>query len=110
MAAKFRITFHRCIQDSQEYGSDNEHMAARVLFTLEVNGKNVGDYSADLKQTLGGDFETGSIEVGPPHAYDGPWNHANFADAASKYLRSLLGSHGTGIQTTNNMNIRMRNN
>jgi len=110
MAAKFRITFHRCVQDSQEYGSNAEHMVSRVFFTLAVNGKNVGDYEADLKQTVGDDFESGSIEVSKPHGYDGAWNHAKFSDAASKYFRSLVGSQGTGIRITNSTNIRMQNN
>lgn len=27
-----RITFHKLIQDSQDYGSDDEHMVSRAFF------------------------------------------------------------------------------
>jgi hypothetical protein len=108
--AEFRVIFHECIQDSQEYGSNDEHMVSRVFFSLEVDGRRVGDFSADLKQVVGGDIEHGEIEVGPPHNYDGPFDHTQFAEAARKYFRSLVGSQGTGIRMEGSTNVRMRNN
>ena len=33
--AKVKITFHKCIQDSQEYGSNDEHMVSRIFFSIE---------------------------------------------------------------------------
>lgn len=32
------VRFHRCIQDSQEYGSDDEHMVSRVSLSLQRPG------------------------------------------------------------------------
>jgi hypothetical protein len=29
--AKVKITFQKCIQDSQEYGSNDEHMVSRIV-------------------------------------------------------------------------------
>ena len=91
-------TFHRCLQDSQELGSDNEHMVSRVWFTLKINDREFEDLHADLKQTVGSDFESGYIEVGPPQGYDGPFNHEAFRDAATKYYLGLVGSGGEGIR------------
>ena len=37
--SKATVNFHRCIQDSQDYGSNDEHMVSRVFFDLEVGNK-----------------------------------------------------------------------
>jgi len=34
--SKAKVIFHQCIQDSQEYGSDDEHMVSRIFFILEI--------------------------------------------------------------------------
>lgn len=54
--ARIRITFNRCIQDSQEYGSDDEHMVSRVFFNIQVNGEGKGEFTSDIKQTVGGGY------------------------------------------------------
>lgn len=102
--------FYKCIQDSQDLGSDDEFMVSRVFFTLNIDGK-IYDCHANLKQTVGSNFETGTIEVGPPIGYNGPFNHMAFRDEAEKYFRSLVGSNASGIRIGGGCsNIRMRNN
>jgi len=34
--SKAKIIFYKCVQDSQDYGSDDEHMVSRVFFNLEI--------------------------------------------------------------------------
>jgi hypothetical protein len=36
---KAKVTFRKLIQDSQEYGSNDEHLVSRVFFDLEI-GEN----------------------------------------------------------------------
>jgi hypothetical protein len=107
---KFSGTFHRLIQDSQDYGSDDEHMISRVFFSLAKDGQAIGELSADLKQVVGSDAENGEIEVSSPHGYDGEFNHVGFAAAAIDYFRSLVGPNASGIRIVGARNIRMRNN
>jgi len=108
--ANARIFFHRCIQDSQDYGSNDEHMVSRVFFTLNYKGIVYENLYVDIKQSIGADFETGPIEVGKPHGYRGPFNHEAFRAAAEDYYRGLVGSRGSGIRITGGKIIRMRNN
>lgn len=108
--AKAKLAFHKCIQDSQDYGSDDEHMVSRVFFTFTVAGKEHPDLYADIKQTVGSDFETGPIEVSGPHGYTGPINYQAFRDTVEKYYRTLVGSQGRGIRISGGRNIRMRDN
>ena len=82
---KCKVIFLTCVQDSQDYGSDDEHM-------------------------VGSDIETGIIEVGPPKGYDGSFDYIAFRDAAEKYYRSLVGSPGRVIHIEGGSNIHMRNN
>jgi hypothetical protein len=55
--AKAKIVFQKLIQDSQDYGSDDEHMVSRAFFTLEIEGDRHADMFVDIKQPVGGDFE-----------------------------------------------------
>lgn len=104
-----KITFYKCIQDSQDYGSDDEHMVSRVFFIFGFADKKF-DLHADIKQAVGSNYETGPIEVGRPEGYESPFNYEAFRDAAEKYYRQLVGSTATGIRIQGGANIRMRNN
>lgn len=101
--ARVKLNFHECIQDSQEYGSDDEHMVSRIFFSIEVNGEQYEElYHTDLKQTVGGKFEETPIEVGLPHdslekPYTGPMNYEAFRKGTEDYYRNLVGSKGGGI-------------
>ena len=121
--AKVKITFHECIQDSQEYGSDDEHMVSRVFFSIEVSKaenqetrvETYDNVYANLKQTVGGKFEETPIEVSSPYhssgeLYSGPMNYGEFRKAAENYFRNLVGSQGTGIHIEGGGSARMYNN
>jgi len=53
------VRFTKCQQNSQEAGSDDEHMVSRLFFSIEVDGKQIGAYHADLKQTVGSTMAAG---------------------------------------------------
>jgi hypothetical protein len=106
---KATITFTRCVQDSQDYGSDDEHMISRVFFDLDVDGRAYTALYVDIKQAVGSDYETGDIEVGMPTGYSGPFNYFAFRDAVERYYRGLVGSAGSGIRIQGGRDIRMRN-
>lgn len=105
-----KITFYKLIQDSQEYGSDDEYMVSRAFFNLEIEGKKYFDLYVDIKQTVGTNFETAPFEIGIPHGYSGPFNHVAFREEVENYYRSLIGLEGRGIHIEGGRNIRMRNN
>jgi hypothetical protein len=111
------VTFHKCIQDSQEFGSDDEHMVSRVFFTIEAEGNSYPDMYCELKQTVGSNFESEpNIEVGIPQTsqdtkYSGPLNYDKFRKEVEQYYRSCVGSSGIGIKFgTGAKKIRMGNN
>lgn len=106
-----QVIFRRLVQDSQDYGSNDEHMVSRAFFDLNIGDKAYQNLSVDIKQQVGSNFETSPLEISQPIGYNGPFNHQAFRDAVEKYYRSLVGSSGSGIRISGGAsNIRMRNN
>jgi len=105
-----KITLQKLIQDSQDYGSTEEHMISRVFFDFELDGHTYEGLYADIKQTVGSSFENASLEVSKPMNYKGPFNYEAFHQIVEQYYRSLVGQSGSGIHTTAGTNIRMRHN
>ncbi len=105
-----KVFLHRLVQDSQEYGSDDEHMVSRVFFDLEIDGARHQGLHSDVKQTVGSSFETAPLEVSPPTGYRGEFNHEAFQQIIERYYRSLVGASGKGIRITGGLSIRMMNN
>src|SRR4030042_3449613 len=90
LVQRAKVTFTKCIQDSQDYGSNDDQMVSRVFFSLQIGQKSYPDLYVDIKQSAGGSFETTPLEVGTPHGYDGPFNYCAFRKAAEDYYRSLV--------------------
>jgi hypothetical protein len=107
---KAKILFHKCLQDAQEYGSNDEFMVSRIFFSLQLPDKQIDNLYVDIKLTVGDKYEGGANEVGSPQGYSGPFNYSSFRDAVEKYYRHLVGSTASGIRITGGSNIRMYNN
>jgi hypothetical protein len=88
------VTFLKIHQDSQDFGSDDDHMVSRIFFDLEIDGSKYQNLSADIKQTIGEDYESGPLEVSPPHGYNGPFHFQDFQKAVEDCYRSQVGSGG----------------
>jgi len=108
--AQAKIKLRRLVQDSQEYGSDDEHMVSRVFFDVEIEGKKYQGLHCDVKQIVGSSFESAPLEVSAPAGYKGPFNHQAFQKIIENYYHSLVGSQGRGIRIGGGSNIRMQNN
>ena len=104
---RIRMRFQKCIQDSQEYGSNYEHMVSRVFFAFDVNGQTYEDLYVDIKQTVGTDFESAPLEVGSPTDYRGPMNYKRFRQFVEEYYRRLVGARGSGIRIEGGADVRM---
>ena len=110
MKTKATLLFQKCLQNAQEYGSDDEFMVSRIFFSLELPDKRIDDLYVDIKQAQGDKFEGGSIEVGKPHGYAGNLDYEAFRNAVESYFRKLVGSTGAAIKIQGGNNIRMFNN
>lgn len=105
-----KVTFHKCHQDSQNFGSNDEHMVSRIFFVLEIGGKEFSNLFVDVKQTVGSNFENAPLEVSSPHDYKGPFNHDAFRKEAELYYRESFGPEGSAINWKNVKDLRMQDN
>lgn len=74
-------------------GGADEHLVARAVITLEKEGERIDTY-ADIKQTPGGSYAPGDIEVGLPVDYKGPFRYQIFRDQIARYYCALVGDGG----------------
>ncbi len=95
-----KVTFQKLITNSQEYGSNDEHMVSRAFFNVEIDGHVAEEVYVDIKQTIGTDFEAEPLEIGPPVGYNGPFNHEKFRGEVEEYYRGLVGSQGSALHIT----------
>jgi hypothetical protein len=84
-----KITFHKCIQDSRLFGSNDQLMVSRIFLSVEVGGRNHTNLHADVHQEPGSTFDQGELKLGPIQGYDGPLNAWAFKQALETYYRSL---------------------
>lgn len=106
---KVTVTFTHCILDSQEYGSDDQHMVSRVFCDIETEGQRQSTH-VNVKQIVGSDYETGVLEVGLPDSYRGPLKYHHIRDEVEAYYRSLIGRASKGgIRLSGVGRIRMSN-
>ena len=108
--AHAKVILSSLVQDSQDYGSDDEHMVSRAFLDLQVDGTVHEKLYAEIKQPVGGDFETPPLEVSWPAGYKGPLNYEAFRAGIEAYYRSLVGSTGSDIHVEGGSNIRVKNN
>ena len=91
------IHFKELIQDSQNFGSDDEHMVSRVFFDLQVGDKRYPGAHANIKQKVGA-VAADPIEVSPPAGYAGPFDHQKFQTEVEGYFRSVVGKSRSRIR------------
>lgn len=129
-----QLTFEACVQDAEEYGSDDVWMVSRIFFWIQRKGAPPGDFSADLRrvggdkfdrmrisppldyagpiayadlrQRVGEDFERDPIEVGSPVGTPVPLDEAEFNEHAVDYYRSLATESGTMMRVEGGRPLR----
>lgn len=79
-------------------------MVSRFLFDIEIDGVLWGSDRVDVKQTVGSDYQTAPLEVGPPGSYHQAWNHDRFREAVEAIYRRCfrLSCGGPGIRMRDN--------
>lgn len=107
---KAKVTFKQILQDDQQLGSGEQWMVSRIFFDLEIDGRKIPGLYVDIKQTVGSPFETAPLEVGSPHEYAGPRNHAEFRKEAENIYRWSFGPEGRMIHVSGGGQFRMQGN
>jgi hypothetical protein len=107
---KAQLIFTTIIQDSQEFGSNNEHMVSRIFFDLRVGGDLHNGLAADVKQTVGADYENDPLEVSLPHSLAGSVIFEDFRKHVEQYYRESFGSSESAFRLGPATKVRMMHN
>jgi hypothetical protein len=59
-----KVLLHKLIQDSQDFGSDKEHMVSRAFFSFDVGEKHPANLYVNIKLAVGTSSENDPSEVG----------------------------------------------
>jgi hypothetical protein len=98
-------------QDSQEFGSDDQHMVSRVYFRMSVDGRPPAEFYVPVKLAVGGNYlAADQLEIGRPSGYGGTFNHDAFAAEVAKYVRTCVGPGARGINFAPGSSVRMMDN
>jgi len=92
MAKRVRVKLKRCIQNSQEAGSDDSHMISRVFYEMVMNGNKQGSFYSDITQPVGSEYVVEDLEVTAPNGYKGAFDQARFAKGIRNYYQRIAGS------------------
>jgi hypothetical protein len=107
---KGKLLFSQIMQNSQDLGTNDEHLVSRVFFDLVVGSKVHRGLYADVKQTVGTNYETAPLEVSLPAGFEGKINYDQFRRLVGAYYRNAVGSAGRGIRVASGSSVVMRNN
>ena len=93
-----KLFFKGVLQNSQDYGNNDEHMISHVIFDLEIEGKRHENLYATIKQPVGSSFESANLEIYRPINYKGHlFNYTPYRSKVESYFRGIIGLNGTGI-------------
>jgi hypothetical protein len=108
--AHAKVILSGLVQDSQEFGSDDEHVVSRAFLDLQVDGMLYENLYAAIKHPVGGDLETMPLEISWPVGYAGQLDYPAFRAGIDVYYRSVVGSSDAGRHVEGDPDIRMRDN
>ena len=100
MAKRVRVKLKRCIQNSQEAGSNDSHMISRVFHEMVVNGNKQGSFYSDITQPVGSEYVAEDLEVTAPNGHKGAFDQARFAKGIRNYYQRIAGSKSTTMKNS----------
>jgi len=85
------VAFRRCIFNSPEFGSDEDHVGSRVFFDLSVADEGYANLCVDIRQLVRAGAEREPLLVTHPSNYSGPFNFQVFQGLVEFYYRHAVG-------------------
>jgi len=107
---KAQLVFTTIIQDSQEFGSNSQHMVSRLFFDLRVGNDLHTGFSVDIKQKVGDECGHVPLEVSMPHSLAGSISFIDFRKHVEHYYRESFGSTASAFQFGPGAKVRMMHN
>ncbi|RMH05821.1 MAG: hypothetical protein D6704_08575 [Nitrospirae bacterium] len=85
------LAFRRCVINSPEFGSDEEHVGSRIFFDLHVGGVGYANLFVDVREFVREGAKHKPLLITMPSGYTGPWNAPVFQSLVEFYYRHAVG-------------------
>ncbi|MEN6560907.1 MAG: hypothetical protein ABFD52_09050 [Acidobacteriota bacterium] len=96
--AKGTLVFVKVFQNSQDLGTDDDHLVSRVFYDLETPTGTLAGLFSDVKLTPGADFSQDPLEVSYPEELNGILGYGILRPLVERYYRANIGETGSGIR------------
>jgi len=106
---KAKVFLHKCILDSQDFGSDHKHMISRIFFNIHIGEKKFNDLHVDIHQSAGSKVGSHISDLGKLPECASFFDREKFRKAIEEYYRSLESDSVSRIGIGAGNNLRLWN-
>lgn len=100
------VHYKEILQNRHDVHTDDDQMISTITFDYVIEDQRFENVTCDIKQIVGGSYETDPLEVSQPSRAL-PINYESFREATESYYRQTL---HRGIQYDKNTVLMMQNN
>ena len=93
------VAFRKCVINSPEVDGDENHLASRIYFDLDIDEEGHANAYVDVRQSLVPGLEDEPLEISAIHGYEGPLNFEVFRGSVELYFRQATGGKGSIFST-----------
>lgn len=86
------VTFRKCLANSPLLESQDRCLNSRVLFDLDINGKNYQEVYVDVREVGESETQESALEISELHGYEGPLNYEVLRGSIEFFYRHVLGA------------------
>ena len=104
-----KVTFSKLIQDSEDFGSNDELIVSRIYFSVEPEETAPENAYVDVFQPASASSRSANPRLSEVVGYSGVFDTPTFKTAVMDYYRSLVGNEGPGIRIATGGFLRLRN-
>jgi hypothetical protein len=94
----YEISFYKLIQHSQAIGTGDDHAIVSVQFGVTINTFFTGQFTAEIKQSVGSVLMMEPLELRVPPPQRVPVPYDVLRHAANHYFRICVGPTARGIR------------
>ena len=85
------VAFRQCILKLHSDGGQEDHLAFRVIFDLDIDGEGYKNVSVEAHEVLKSGIYDRPLEISELHGYEGPLNYAILGGSIEFYIRQIMG-------------------
>lgn len=91
------VAFRQCVLNLHSEGNQEDRLAFRVIFDLDIDGENYKNVYVEAHEVLKSGIHNRPLEISDLHGYEGPLNYAILEGSIEFYIRQIMGGNASLI-------------